>query len=480
MIFVWFIYGLAFFTLGLAIIVYPKKGSAFKLANYLWLIAGFGIVHGINEWIDMFIGIGEPFPLQALKIIRMITLAGSFLFLLRFGTKVIVETKKKYRFLEIIPVILFITWVVILVSSKQRLLIGDISARYLLCVPGTFLTALALFLQIPQFKKTKLSSVVRNLRLAAVTFVLYGVLAGIIVKKADFLCANFLNYNTFENAFGAPVQIFRAVCAIILAMSTTYVLSIFRWETLQVQKELDKYRREMEKKTWLAEVGTMGSTMAQKLDEPLAVTQLLLQRALTELDGDSPDNTIAGSLKKSLSEVSKATNILNRFQSTAQVSGKITTEPIDLYQITKRIMAIFAQTAMRANLTLAAKDVDAVLNLSIPARQLEQVFFILIQRAIDRANVKKGQKLTISCHISDELVEIRFSDTCSEIEPSKLQHIFEPYLAMTPGAKEIGFGLTVAKQIIRDHDGDITAQSRPGLGTVFCVTLPITTKAVRT
>lgn len=249
MIFVWFIYGLAFFTLGLAIIVYPKKGSAFKLANYLWLIAGFGIVHGVNEWVDMFIGIGEPFPLQALKIIRMITLAGSFLFLLRFGTKVIVETKKKYRFLEILPVVLFIIWAVILVSSKQRFLTGDITARYLLCVPGTFLTALALFLQIPQFKKTGLNSIVRNLLLAAVTFVLYGVLAGVVVKKANFFAANFLNYDTFQNAFGVPVQIFRAVCAIVMAFSTTYILSVFRWETLQAQKELDKYRREMEKKT---------------------------------------------------------------------------------------------------------------------------------------------------------------------------------------------------------------------------------------
>ena len=33
MILVWFVYGLAFFTLGLAILVYPKKQSVFKLAK---------------------------------------------------------------------------------------------------------------------------------------------------------------------------------------------------------------------------------------------------------------------------------------------------------------------------------------------------------------------------------------------------------------------------------------------------------------
>ena len=114
MIFIWFIYGLAFFALGLVIITYPKKPSMFDLANHLWLIAGFGLLHGTNEWIDMFIGIGEPFPASVLKVIRLITLSGSFLFLLRFGTKVIVETKKKFHFLEMLPVALFAVWIVIL------------------------------------------------------------------------------------------------------------------------------------------------------------------------------------------------------------------------------------------------------------------------------------------------------------------------------------------------------------------------------
>ncbi|MHC4913073.1 MAG: hypothetical protein ACYTE5_08730 [Planctomycetota bacterium] len=86
MIFIWFVYGLAFFALGLVILVYPKKDSKFSLANQIWLIAGFGILHGINEWLDMFIHLGEPFPPGIIKIIRIATLVGSFLFLLRFGT----------------------------------------------------------------------------------------------------------------------------------------------------------------------------------------------------------------------------------------------------------------------------------------------------------------------------------------------------------------------------------------------------------
>ena len=201
MIFIWFVYGLAFFTLGLVILVYPKKGSAFSLAKDIWMIAVFGILHGINEWIDMFIDIGEPFPPDILKFIRMITLSVSFLFLFRFGIKVIVEDKKNYRYLRAVPVVIFVIWAVIFAFHPQRFLMGDICARYLLCLPGSSLTAIALLLQASQFKKLKLHSITRNLYLSAIVFFLYALFAGVIVKKAPFLTANFLNYDMFISLF---------------------------------------------------------------------------------------------------------------------------------------------------------------------------------------------------------------------------------------------------------------------------------------
>jgi len=55
MVFTFFIYGLSFFVLGVIVYVYPKKNTDLKLADDLWLIALFGITHGVNEWVDMFI-----------------------------------------------------------------------------------------------------------------------------------------------------------------------------------------------------------------------------------------------------------------------------------------------------------------------------------------------------------------------------------------------------------------------------------------
>lgn len=588
MVFVWFIYGLAFFALGLVVTIYPKKGSKFELAREIWLIAGFGILHGINEWLDMFIHLGEPFPAEILKIMRIATLVGSFIFLVRFGTKVISDTQQKHRFLKWLPVVLFASWIILLVVSDQRLLMGDISARYLLCAPGAFLTAFALLLQIPQFKETKLQAVIRNLRISAIVFVCYAILAGLIVKKAPFYPANVVNYDLFRNIFGLPVQIFRALCAIVLVYSTTKILSIFRWETqeairkseqrcstiaaatpvillvqdrnsvitfiegkgldilglkagdiigqrvseafasapqleedcrralageefgttapingiifdfyysplrdrdgevtgiiavaldvtaeVKAQTELDRYRREVEKTARLAEVGTMGSVMAQQLDEPLTVTRLLLQRIISEFPETATSKAVTESLRKGLSEISKAGDIVGRFRSVAQVPGRTIIAPVDIYQVAKRVMAVFAPSAKRANLSIAIKDMRFLPFMSMTVRELEQVFFILVQNTIDAADLNKHQRLTISCGMGDKQIELLFSDTCGGIKPEKLQYLFEPFFTTEPDAKETGLSLAIAKQIICGHGGEITAESRPGRGTTFRVKLPV-------
>ncbi|MHC4740506.1 MAG: hypothetical protein ACYS8Z_01265, partial [Planctomycetota bacterium] len=248
MIFVFFVYGLSFFVLGLSILIYPKKGSMFKLARHLNLIAGFGLVHGLNEWLDMFLKIQEYFPsffgtaekvylLTAsqweffFKAARMVTLPLSFLFLVMFGSRVVCEMKKKCFLLKALPVILAGLWLLVFVTSRDHFLMGDIYARYLLCIPGAILTAYGLLLYLPQLEKTQLPVVIWHLKLAGIAFFCYSFLAGLIVKEASFFPASVLHYHVIKDIFGVPVQIFRAFCASIMAYATFRILCMFRWET---------------------------------------------------------------------------------------------------------------------------------------------------------------------------------------------------------------------------------------------------------
>lgn len=231
MVAVFFFYGLSFFVLGLVVLIYPKRGSIFKLAGYLNLLAGFGLVHGVNEWIDMFLLIGAGRATDALYLARLVTLPVSFLFLLRLGTKGLCEFKKDCLMLRAVPLILGGVWLAVVAFSSNRLLMADIWARYLLCVPGTALTAAALVMNVPELKREKLKKAGRNVLAASGVLLVYGLLAGTVVQKAQFWPASVLNHDSFRSTAGMPVQVFRAACAAVVAYNTIRMLNIFRWES---------------------------------------------------------------------------------------------------------------------------------------------------------------------------------------------------------------------------------------------------------
>ena len=52
--------------------------------------------------------------------------------------------------------------------------------------------------------------------------------------------------------------------------------------------------------------------------------------------------------------------------------------------------------------------------------------------------------------------------------------IFDPFFTTKPAGKGTGLGLSVVRNIIYSHGGQISFQSRPGSGTTFMVTLPVT------
>lgn len=232
MILVFFVYGLSFFVLGLAVLIYPKKNSLFTLATDVNLVAWFGIIHGINEWLDMSLLIHEHMNIMPVLVIRAAILPLSFLFLVAFGVRTIAHSRPRYSSLKLLTAIIAFTWVAIVLFSSRRFLMGDIFARYLVCVPGTVLTSYALGLHLSQLEDTKLRCVIGNVRFMMVVFVVYGFLAGIVVpSEASIPPASLLNYDSFLATIGLPVQVFRTVCAAVLAISMLRVLKVFHWET---------------------------------------------------------------------------------------------------------------------------------------------------------------------------------------------------------------------------------------------------------
>jgi signal transduction histidine kinase len=72
------------------------------------------------------------------------------------------------------------------------------------------------------------------------------------------------------------------------------------------------------------------------------------------------------------------------------------------------------------------------------------------------------------------VARIEVADTGRGIRPEDLVKVFEPYFS----TKETGtgLGLAIVKKVVDDHGGTIDVKSKPGEGTKFTITLPLSRK----
>jgi signal transduction histidine kinase len=107
--------------------------------------------------------------------------------------------------------------------------------------------------------------------------------------------------------------------------------------------------------------------------------------------------------------------------------------------------------------------------------QLQQVLLNLFTNAADamkdRSSLRKVIGVTSSTDDRGRLVRIVVTDTGAGIAASNLTRVFEPYFTTKPEGH--GFGLSTSYRIITNHGGRITAESPPGQGACFTITLPV-------
>ncbi len=103
--------------------------------------------------------------------------------------------------------------------------------------------------------------------------------------------------------------------------------------------------------------------------------------------------------------------------------------------------------------------------------EINQVYLNLVQNAIEAID-RKGE-ITISTGLRHEYVEITVADTGRGISKDKLRELFD--FCFTTGASRVklGMGLATCANIIHGHGGEIKAESQPGKGSVFTISLPL-------
>ncbi len=120
-------------------------------------------------------------------------------------------------------------------------------------------------------------------------------------------------------------------------------------------------------------------------------------------------------------------------------------------------------------------QVDPLPELEADRMQMHQLFQNLISNALKFHKPGEPPEVTIRHRpLASGHHEIRVQDNGIGFEPDQLERIFEPFERLH-GRSEYegsGMGLSICRKIVERHGGALTAESRPGLGSTFILTLP--------
>ncbi len=228
MLLIFFFYGLAFILMGVIVFSMPKRNYYFGLSDDLWLFGVFGILHGFNEWVDLLILLNIPGAAGILNACGALLLPVSFLFMAAFGGNVLSKKLKRAGYLKYIWVALFAVWAVSS-AAMGSVIISSIFARYLICFPGAILAALGLSAVSAGCRENNTPKTACSyMQIAIAALISYGILGGLVTPRTLFFPASHLNYVNFTAYVGIPVQFFRMLLAIVLAVSFFHITNLFR------------------------------------------------------------------------------------------------------------------------------------------------------------------------------------------------------------------------------------------------------------
>ncbi|MEG6616872.1 ATP-binding protein [Peptococcaceae bacterium 1198_IL3148] len=233
--------------------------------------------------------------------------------------------------------------------------------------------------------------------------------------------------------------------------------------------EKERLEEEMRRQERLASLGQVVTGVAHELRNPLGIIKTTVQL----MEGEVNEPSVQEYCHVIKNQVDRQNKVITELLAYGRPSKPLK----ELLQLNKLLDAVltFTSAQLRQNKVKLKTIYDQNLpHVYADADRIKQVFVNLILNSVQA--MPHGGRLVISTSYNLDQVMVKFKDSGIGIQEGDIKKVFEPFF--TTKDTGTGLGLTICRQIVMMHKGDIKVENNEEGGVTFIVILPIVEQGV--
>jgi signal transduction histidine kinase len=246
-----------------------------------------------------------------------------------------------------------------------------------------------------------------------------------------------------------------------------HVGALFLWEIIAIQKEKLHLENKVSDLNTMAAIGEISYRLTHELRNPLMIIGGHIRRLMTRFD-------LHHGVRKRLKHISKHVQHLEEVISdTCEVVRPLYPH----YELTE-MTSFFTVWCNRVNVEarLMGFSVETQIEENLPTMYIDpsllrQALWYILENSLE-AMAEKGSKLSIKAILCWDCIHIEITDTGSGFNDMSTTKAIEPLTTTKDG--KMGLGLSLCRQIVMGHNGNIEIVNEKDIGATVIIEIPIT------